>query len=82
LKAKEVIRPLRPTFGGPFATRPGRPLEPDYQIPACYTVSNVPPMMEKLPHFADETLFMIFFNYTEDIMQEMAAIELYVSPVL
>ena len=69
-------RPLYTSFGGPFASRSARPLEPDYSLPPCYTVTNVPPVNEKLPHFSDETLFLIFYTQPGDLLQELAAVEL------
>lgn len=32
-----------------------------------------------MPHFSDETLFMIFYTQTRDIIQEFAAAQLYVT---
>ncbi|MCJ1252549.1 hypothetical protein MMC24_000355 [Lignoscripta atroalba] len=68
--------PLWPTFGGPFAQFPTRPMQPDFTLPQCYTVHNVHKLEEKVPSFSDETLFYMFYTMPRDIMQEVAAIEL------
>lgn len=69
--------PLWPTFGTPFAEANARPVIPEFTLPAAYTVTNVPPLAEKMPSFSDETLFAIFYQYPRDIHQEIAAGELY-----
>lgn len=47
-----------------------------YVIPSCYHV--VPPPVEtKLPNFSEETLFYIFYSAPQDVVQLMAAEELY-----
>lgn len=47
-----------------------------FVIPSCYHV--VPPPVEtKLPNFSEETLFYIFYSAPQDIVQLMAAEELY-----
>ena len=68
--------PLSPTFGGPFASYPTRPLQPDFVLPQCYTVTNTHPLEEKVQGLSDETLFFIFYNITKDVQQEQAAVEL------
>ncbi|MCJ1421366.1 hypothetical protein MMC32_007729 [Xylographa parallela] len=68
--------PLHPTFGGPFAQFPTRPLQPDFTLPTCYTVLNVHKLDEKISSFSDETLFYMFYTMPRDVMQEVAAIEL------
>ena len=72
----EVDSPLYETWGGPFADATSRPLQPDFQLPECYTVDNVHRVREKIPGFTDETLFYIFYTQPRDIMQELAATEL------
>ena len=74
-------RPLHPTFGGPFAQFPTRPLQPDFTLPTCYTVLNVHKLDEKISSFSDETLFYMFYTMPRDVMQEVAAIELQVLPI-
>ncbi len=71
-------RPLYHTFSSPFAEAGSRPIEPDYYIPPCYIVNNVRPIHEQVTSFTDETLFYIFYSMPRDIMQELAAVELYV----
>ena len=56
-------------------------MQPDFHLPECYTVDNVHRVREKIPGFSDETLFWIFYTQPRDIMQELAATELYVSIV-
>ena len=70
--------PLYPSFGSPFAEPGSRPVVPDFALPAAYTVTNVPPLHTKMSSFSDETLFAIFYQYPRDILQEIAAGELYV----
>lgn len=69
--------PLFPTFSTPFADANARPAIPEFRIPAAYTVSNVPPLHSRIGNFSDETLFAIFYQFTRDVLQEMAAAELY-----
>lgn len=54
-------------------------MQPDFRLPECYTVDNIHSVKDKVPHFSDETLFWIFYTQPRDIIQEFAAIELYVS---
>lgn len=68
--------PLYPTWSGPFADPGSRPLQPNFSLPECYTVSNVHRVRDKLPGFSDETLFWIFYTQPQDILQELAAGEL------
>jgi len=53
-----------------------RPLQPDYQLPECYTVDNVHPVRDKIQGFSDETLFWIFYTQPRDILQDLAAEQL------
>lgn len=78
-KLIKPYRPLYPTFAGPFAEPGSRPMQPDFRLPECYTVDNIHSVKDKVPHFSDETLFWIFYTQTRDIIQEFAAMELYVS---
>lgn len=51
-------------------------IEDMFVIPSCYNV--VPPPVEtKLPNFSEETLFYIFYSMPQDVVQLMAAEELY-----
>jgi CCR4-NOT transcription complex subunit 2 len=50
---------------------------PDFTLPAAYTVTNVPPLHTKMNSFSAETLLAIFYQFPRDILQEMAANELY-----
>ncbi|KAG8531750.1 uncharacterized protein KY384_003382 [Bacidia gigantensis] len=68
--------PLWPTWNGPFADANSRPLQPDFTLPECYTVTNVHQVRNKLPSFSDETLFWIFYTQPRDVIQELAASEL------
>ncbi|KAF2019342.1 hypothetical protein BU24DRAFT_418949 [Aaosphaeria arxii CBS 175.79] len=70
--------PLHPTFGSPFVESNVKPvIPPDFTLPAAYTVTNVPPLHTKMASFSAETLLAIFYQYPRDILQEMAANELY-----
>jgi CCR4-NOT transcription complex subunit 2 len=70
--------PLHPTFGSPFVESNAKPVIPaDFKLPAAYTVTNVPPLHSKLPSFSAETLLAIFYQHPRDIIQEVAANELY-----
>lgn len=70
------LRPLYPTFAGPFAEPGSRPFQPDFRLPECYTVDNVHRVRDKIPGFTEETLFWIFYTQPQDILQELAASEL------
>jgi len=70
--------PLHPTFGSPFVESTSKPvIPPSFTLPAAYTVSNVPPLHSKMSSFSAETLLAIFYQYPRDILQEIAAAELY-----
>ncbi|KAL5419853.1 hypothetical protein PMIN04_006750 [Paraphaeosphaeria minitans] len=70
--------PLHPTFGSPFVESNAKPvIPPDFKLPAAYTVTNVPPLHTKVTSFSAETLLAIFYQFPRDIMQEIAANELY-----
>jgi len=69
---------LHPTFGSPFVETNAKPvIPPDFKLPAAYTVSNVPPIHTKMTSFSAETLLAIFYQHPRDILQEIAANELY-----
>lgn len=70
--------PLHPTFGSPFVESNVKPvIPPDFTLPAAYTVTNVPPLHSKMTSFSAETLLAIFYQFPRDILQEIAAQELY-----
>lgn len=52
-------------------------VEPAYQLPSCYNVQPPPPAQTKIASFSDETLFFIFYSTPRDVLQEVAAQELY-----
>ena len=52
-------------------------IPPDFTLPAAYTVTNVPPLHSKMTSFSPETLLAIFYQFPRDILQEIAAQELY-----
>ena len=70
--------PLYPTFASPFADSTSSTVEPDFSVPACYSVQNIHPLNTKVASFSDETLFYVFYQMPRDVMQEVAASELYV----
>ncbi len=49
----------------------------DSVLPACYNTQPSPPVTSKIPGFADETLFYMFYAMPGDRMQDLAARELY-----
>ncbi|KAG9953007.1 hypothetical protein KCU85_g1550, partial [Aureobasidium melanogenum] len=65
------------TFSTPFADNRSRPVIPEYTLPAGYTVTNVPALGSRMNAFSDETLFFIFYQNPRDVVQELAAGELY-----
>ncbi|KAF2395712.1 hypothetical protein EJ06DRAFT_585673 [Trichodelitschia bisporula] len=70
----ESSEPLWPQFGSPFDERP---VVPEFKLPEAYKVTNIAPLHSKIPSLTDETLIMIFYQYPRDILQELAAQELY-----
>jgi CCR4-NOT transcription complex subunit 2 len=69
--------PLFSTFSTPFADSRSRPVIPDFALPAAYSVTNVPSLASRMPAFSDETLFFVFYQNPRDVVQELAAGELY-----
>ncbi|KAM0751322.1 hypothetical protein T439DRAFT_325465 [Meredithblackwellia eburnea MCA 4105] len=74
---------LYSTFITPFtspasasATAGAKTIEPEFHLPACYNVQP-PPAQTKMGNFSDETLFFLFYNHPRDVLQELAAVELY-----
>lgn len=49
---------------------------PAFTLPSAYTVTNVPPLNNRMSAFSDETLFFIFYQNPRDVTQELAAQEL------
>ncbi|TIB14568.1 hypothetical protein E3P92_01411 [Wallemia ichthyophaga] len=71
---------LNSTFVSPFSdnnARDAATLEPEFTLPACYNVQPPPPAFTKVAEFHDETLFYIFYTHAKDVMQQVAAIELF-----
>ena len=67
---------LHTTFASPWSEAKVRPTNPDYNIPACYTVRNTQPLDSKFKLFGEETLFYIFYTMPRDVIQEIVAAEL------
>ncbi|KAH9811940.1 hypothetical protein DFH28DRAFT_900087 [Melampsora americana] len=70
---------LYPSFMTPWSDSKqvaSQSVEPDFNLPACYHVQPQA-VQGKLPHFHEETLFFIFYSQPRDLMQELAALELY-----
>uniref|UniRef100_N1R5S5 CCR4-NOT transcription complex subunit 2 n=1 Tax=Aegilops tauschii TaxID=37682 RepID=N1R5S5_AEGTA len=64
------------TFGSPWSNEPAKG-EPDYQIPACYSAEQPPPLQPfNFPKFHPLTLFYIFYSMPKDVAQLYAANEL------
>ncbi|KZT37338.1 hypothetical protein SISSUDRAFT_1034149 [Sistotremastrum suecicum HHB10207 ss-3] len=52
-------------------------VEPDFHLPACYSVQPAPIGSSKAAAFSDETLFFMFYSHPRDVAQEVAAQELW-----
>ena len=52
-------------------------VEAAFHLPSCYNVQAPPPAQAKISSFSDETLFFIFYSTPRDVLQEVAAQELY-----
>ncbi|KAK5111643.1 hypothetical protein LTR62_004748 [Meristemomyces frigidus] len=69
--------PVPPERGsGTFFDFTERNVVPEYTLPTAYTVTNVPPLEQRIAAFSDETLFSIFYQNPGDYKQELAAVEL------
>lgn len=64
-------------FSTPFSNATSQPVIPDFILPPAYSVTNVPPIHTRITAFTDDTLFAIFYQFTRDVLQEIAAGELY-----
>lgn len=76
----EAAESLHPSFVTPWsqdAALASMQIEPAYQLPSCYNVQPPPPAQTKMASFSDETLFFIFYSTPRDMLQEVAAQELY-----
>lgn len=67
-------------FGGPWAEQALRPHEMEYSVPTEYLINSqikdkLSPI--KLHRYSEDTLFFLFYMYGGDIMQLVAASELY-----
>lgn len=68
---------LYSTFASPFSDTPLK-RDNQYQIPPCYFIQPpLPPPVDKMSLFSDETLFYIFYTMPQDALQAAAANELY-----
>ena len=65
---------LFPSFLSPW---PEQPTDITTPPPTCYQVRQTAPAASKVTMLADETLFYIFYCMPMDVLQEMAADELY-----
>lgn len=61
----------------PFSNTNSVRITPDFHLPTAYIVNNVPPLHTRITAFTDDTLFAIFYQFTRDVLQEVAAGELY-----
>ncbi|PCH40405.1 hypothetical protein WOLCODRAFT_24080 [Wolfiporia cocos MD-104 SS10] len=69
---------LYPAFITPWAdSSAAHSVEPDFHLPQCYTVTTAPPNASKAGAFSDETLFFMFYASPRDMLQEIAAQELF-----
>lgn len=81
---RHLCRPLSTTFVTPWSDNSAAAalqIEPDFHLPSCYNVHAPPAPHTKVASFSDETLFFIFYSTPGDVMQELAAQELYVMGV-
>lgn len=70
-------RNLYSTFITPWADQSAaHTVEPDFHLPACYSVHAPAPGPSKAASFSDETLFFMFYSSPRDALQEVAAQEL------
>ncbi|CCF54272.1 hypothetical protein NDA11_004796 [Ustilago hordei] len=72
--------PLHPSFITPWSENnmlASSRVEPEFTLPSCYNVQPPPPAQSKIASFSDETLFFIFYSTPRDVLQEVAAQELY-----
>lgn len=73
--------PLYSTFAGPWSDQPLKPPEIDYPVPTEYLINTtirdkLAPL--KLNRYGDDLLFFLFYMYAGDIIQILAASELYI----
>ena len=73
-------RSLYRTFATPWADYSvSQPLsEPNYHLPACYSVNPPAPSAKRAKQWSDETLFFTFYAMPRDQFQDVAAQELLV----
>lgn len=64
------------SFSSPYAEQT-TPTEPQYNVPQCYKMHPLSLKAENMPKFLVETLFYMFYVMPRDIMQAVAAQELY-----
>ncbi|CDK24492.1 unnamed protein product [Kuraishia capsulata CBS 1993] len=64
-------------FASPWVETSRSEVEPDFVKPASFELSDLSQPEEQMRKFNDETLFFIFYTKTRDIMQELAARELF-----
>uniref|UniRef100_A0A0D9VYP7 NOT2/NOT3/NOT5 C-terminal domain-containing protein n=1 Tax=Leersia perrieri TaxID=77586 RepID=A0A0D9VYP7_9ORYZ len=68
---------LYKTFGSPWSNEPAKG-EPEFNIPACYSAEQPPPLQPiHFQKFQTSTLFYIFYSMPKDEAQLCAANELY-----
>ncbi|TPX40221.1 hypothetical protein SeMB42_g06091 [Synchytrium endobioticum] len=66
------------TFMSPFSDTPSLGAEPQFNLPNCYNLPQLPPpAISKIGSFSDETLFYVFYGLPREAAQEAAAQELY-----
>ncbi|KAM7300292.1 CCR4-NOT transcription complex subunit 2 [Ixodes scapularis] len=71
---------LYPVFGGPWAEQPCRPQDIDYHVPSEYIINqSIRDKLAgiKLNRYGDDLLFFIFYMFGGDMLQLLAACELY-----
>jgi CCR4-NOT transcription complex subunit 2 len=67
---------LHASFTSPFEENQA-PASPSFVAPGCYMLSSAPIQADQMSRFQIETLFYMFYSMPKDVMQGMAAVELY-----
>jgi len=69
---------IYPNFGSPFSANPTRKCDPqNFALPQCYLKTQITLSKQYFKKFPDETLFYVFYNYTEETHRYNATEELY-----
>ncbi len=73
----KIHRKIYPNFGSPFSANPTRKCDPqNFALPQCYLKTQISLSKQYFKKFPDETLFYVFYNYTEETHRYNATEEL------